>query len=141
MKVKKTSSFGLRMGIHTGPVYRIADINANFDVAGGGINLAQRVMDCGDAGHVLLSETVASMLQQLSTWNHSIQDLGQVEGKHGILIHIFNLFNDEFGNPHKPTRLCPKPSVPAKQPNLFDPWTPVIPPILCWKVGIACEAC
>ena len=74
----------LRMGIHTGPVYRVADINANRNVAGGGINIAQRVMDCGDAGHILVSATVAEMLSQVSTWSSALHDLGETEVKHGL---------------------------------------------------------
>ena len=84
----------LRMGIHTGPVYRVADINANRNVAGGGINLAQRVMDCGDAGHILLSATEAEVLSQVSAWCPMLHDLGEVEVKHGVHIHLYNLDTD-----------------------------------------------
>ena len=73
----------LRMGIHTGPVYRVEDINAARNVAGGGINIAQRVMDCGDAGHILISNTVADVLDQLSKWKPALHDLGEAEVKHG----------------------------------------------------------
>ena len=96
----------LRMGIHAGPVYRVADINANRNVAGGGINMAQRVMDCGDAGHVLISKELADVLAQLSTWkNVTLQDLGEAEVKHGVHIHIFNLYADDAGNPERPHKL------------------------------------
>ncbi len=78
----------LRMGIHTGPVYRIADINANRNVAGGGINIAQRVMDCGDAGHILASGAVADVLGQVTTWTDVLHDLGEAEVKHGLRVHI-----------------------------------------------------
>src|ERR1700740_2656452 len=74
----------LRMGIHSGPVYRVADINANRNVAGGGINIAQRVMDCGDAGHILVSSTYAEVLRQVSSWCAMLQDLGEAEVKHGV---------------------------------------------------------
>jgi class 3 adenylate cyclase len=74
----------LRMGIHTGPVYRVADINANRNVAGGGINIAQRVMDCGDAGHILVSSAEAEVLGQVSAWCSMLHDLGEVEVKHGV---------------------------------------------------------
>jgi class 3 adenylate cyclase/TolB-like protein len=87
----------LRMGIHTGPVYRVADINANRNVAGGGINIAQRVMDCGDAGHILVSSAEAEILGQLRAWSSMLHDIGEVEVKHGVRIHIYNLYADEVG--------------------------------------------
>src|SRR5207245_2874768 len=74
----------LRMGIHSGPVYRVADINANLNVAGGGINMAQRVMDCGDAGHILVSGAVAEVLRQLSVWPSLLHDLGEADRKSGV---------------------------------------------------------
>jgi class 3 adenylate cyclase/Flp pilus assembly protein TadD len=95
----------LRMGIHSGPVYRIADINANRNVAGGGINIAQRVMDCGDSGHILVSEVVADVLQQLSSWNSRLEDLGEAEVKHGVRVHLFNLHTEEAGNPEMPRKV------------------------------------
>src|SRR5208283_5397513 len=98
----------LRMGVHTGPVYRVADINAARNVAGGGINMAQRVMDCGDAGHILVSHAVADVLSQLGTWNRSLHDLGEAEVKHGVRIHIYNLFTDDAGNPALPQKLTVK---------------------------------
>jgi len=105
LALKKNPLFGLRMGIHAGPVYRVADVNANSNVAGSGINVAQRVMDCGDAGHILLSNSVADVLLQLSNWKDAVHDLGQVQVKHGVTIHIFNLFTDEIGNPQTPSRV------------------------------------
>src|SRR5262249_38373758 len=94
----------MRMGIHTGPVYRVADVNANRNVAGGGINIAQRVMDCGDAGHILTSSTHAEVLGQISSWRPMLHDLGEGEVKHGVRVHLFNLYAEEVGNrdlPHK----------------------------------------
>jgi class 3 adenylate cyclase len=102
--LRRESGIPLRMGIHTGPVYRVADINANRNVAGGGINMAQRVMDCGDAGHILVSGAVADVLGQVSTWRQALHDLGEAEVKHGIRVRIYNLYTDEVGNatlPHK----------------------------------------
>jgi tetratricopeptide (TPR) repeat protein/predicted Ser/Thr protein kinase len=93
------------MGIHTGPVYRIQDINAAGNVAGGGINIAQRVMDCGDAGHILVSSQVADVLGQVSRWASCLHDLGQAEVKHGVRIHVFNLFTPDAGNPVRPKKL------------------------------------
>src|SRR5580704_2954759 len=95
----------LRMGIHTGPVYRVADINANRNVAGGGINIAQRVMDCGDAGHILVSKAVADVLAQVSAWCSMLHDLGEVEVKHGVRIHLCNLYNDKAGNSVLPKKI------------------------------------
>ena len=95
----------LRMGIHTGPVYRVADINANRNVSGGGINMAQRVMDCGDAGHILVSKTVADVLGHLDTWSNTLQDLGEAEVKHGVRVHIYNLLAEGVGNPELPQKL------------------------------------
>ena len=95
----------LRMGLHTGPVYRMADINANNAVAGGGINIAQRVMDCGDAGHILVSKALAEVLGQLSKWQGSLTDLGEAEVKHGVQVHLFNLRVADVGNPDLPQKL------------------------------------
>ncbi len=95
----------LRMGVHSGPVYRVADINANRNVTGGGINVAQRVMDCGDAGHILVSEAVADVLRQISTWADSLHDVGETEVKHGMRVHLFNLYTGELGNPELPQKL------------------------------------
>ena len=95
----------VRMGIHTGPVYRVADINANRNVAGGGINIAQRVMDCGDGGHILASAAVAELLAEVSTWRNILHDLGEAEVKHGARIHLFNLCSEEAGNRTLPEKL------------------------------------
>ena len=104
--LKQHPAIKLRMGIHTGPVYRVADINANRNVAGGGINMAQRVMDCGDAGHILVSKVVADVLGEVSTWSNIVlHDLGEVEVKHGVRVHIYNLYTDDAGNPELPTKL------------------------------------
>jgi eukaryotic-like serine/threonine-protein kinase len=103
--MRQESSFQLRIGIHIGPVYRVADINANRNVAGGGINMAQRVMDCGDAGHILVSESVAEVLSQVSTWSSTLHDLGEVEVKHGVRVHIYNLYADDVGNQELPKKI------------------------------------
>jgi hypothetical protein len=103
--LKSHPALKLRMGLHSGLVHRIADINANMNIAGGGINMAQRVMDCGDAGHILLSQRVAEDLAQLTRWTRDLHDLGEVAVKHGTRIHIFNLYNAEIGNPANPTKL------------------------------------
>jgi eukaryotic-like serine/threonine-protein kinase len=103
--LRQESSFHLRMGINTGPVYRVADINANRNVAGGEINIAQRVMDCGDAGHILVTGTVADVLGQVSTWSSSLHDLGEMEVKHGVRVHVYNLYSNDVGNRELPQKL------------------------------------
>jgi tetratricopeptide (TPR) repeat protein len=97
----------LRMGLHTGPVFRVADVNANRNVAGGGINTAQRVMDCGDAGHILVSKSMVDVLGQLTSWGPSLHDLGEAAVKHGVRIQLFNLYTDGVGNPKVPTKIRP----------------------------------
>jgi eukaryotic-like serine/threonine-protein kinase len=104
----------LRMGIHSGPVYRVADINANRNVAGGGINIAQRVMDCGDAGHILVSREVAEVLGQLSGWRPMLHDVGEVEVKHGLRLHLHNLYTVKVGNSAVPKKLASSKSAPAE---------------------------
>ena len=89
----------MRMGVHTGPVYRLADINFNSNVAGGGINIAQRVMNCGDAGHILVSAAVADVLREVGNWNSSLHDLGEVEVKHGKRIRIAKSLRPGFRQP------------------------------------------
>lgn len=96
----------LRMGVHSGLVYHLADINTNMNVAGGGINIAQRVMDCGDTGHILVSKRVADDLGQLARWSNYLHDLGNAEVKHGLKVHVFNLFGDDFGNADAPVKFA-----------------------------------
>ena len=104
-ELKSHRSIPLRMGLHSGPVYRVADINANQNVAGEGINIAQRVMDCGDAGHILTSQSVADVLGQLSSWKDSLHDLGEAEVKHGVRVHLYNLYTEDVGNAELPGKL------------------------------------
>src|SRR5205814_3691867 len=92
----------LRMGIHSGPVYRVEDLNANANVSGGGINTAERVMDCGEAGHILVSEAVARLVEQVGEW--PLEDLGEYEAKHGKPLRVFNIYGRDFGNPARPAR-------------------------------------
>ena len=98
----------LRMGIHAGPVYRVADINASRNVAGGGINIAQRVMDCGDAGHILVSKAAADLLVEAKGWEPLLHDLGEAEVKHKQRLHLFNLWTEEEGNREQPSKLRDK---------------------------------
>src|SRR5439155_10548306 len=84
----------VRMGVHSGPVNKVADVNDRSNFAGAGINIAQRVMDCGDAGHMVLSKHVADDLSQYSHWQPYLNDLGECEVKHGLRLHIVNLCKD-----------------------------------------------
>src|SRR5438552_2105644 len=95
----------LRMGVNSGPVSGVVDVNGRANVAGAGINVAQRVMDCGDAGHILLSKRVAEDLQQFKHWRPHLYHLGECEVKHGEKIDIVNLFTAELGNSERPKRL------------------------------------
>jgi TolB-like protein/class 3 adenylate cyclase/Tfp pilus assembly protein PilF len=98
----------LRMGVHSGPVNRITDVNDKTNFAGSGINVAQRVLDCGDAGHILLSGHVAEDLAQYRHWQAWLHDLGECEVKHGLHLHLFNLYKDNLGNPQVPGKLRPR---------------------------------
>ncbi len=95
----------LRMGIHSGPVNRVTDVNDKTNIAGSGINVAQRVLDCGDAGHILLSAHIAEDLTQYRHWQRHLHDLGECEVKHGRRLHLFNLYKDNLGNPKVPEKL------------------------------------
>jgi len=95
----------LRMGVHSGPVNQVTDVNDKTNIAGSGINVAQRVLDCGDAGHILLSGHVAEDLSEYRHWQPHLHDLGECEVKHGFRLHIFNLYKENLGNPHVPQKL------------------------------------
>src|SRR5437867_6285067 len=98
-------SMQLRMGIHSGPVSRVIDVNEKTNIAGSGINVAQRVLDCGDAGHILLSAHVAEDLAEYRHWQPHLHDLGECEVKYGLHLHLFNLHKDDLGNPQVPEKL------------------------------------
>src|SRR5947207_1831640 len=95
----------LRMGVHSGPVNRVTDVNDKTNIAGSGMNVAQRVLDCGDAGHILLSKHLAEDLAQYRHWQPYLHDLGQCEVKHGLRLHIVNLYKDGLGNAALPEKL------------------------------------
>src|SRR6185369_5069733 len=101
----KHSSLPVRMGVHSGPVSAVTDLNDRVNAAGVGINIAQRVMDCGDTGHILLSRRVAEDLQQYSRWRPYLHDLGEVEVKHGERVHVFNFYTDDAGNSDLPKKV------------------------------------
>src|SRR5437764_832058 len=95
----------LRMGVHSGPVNQVTDVNDKTNIAGPGLNVAQRVMDCGDAGHILLSGHIAEDLTQYRHWQPYLHDLGECQVKHGLRLHLVNLYKDNLGNPHLPDKL------------------------------------
>jgi len=103
--LKTHPNLPLRMGVHSGPVTAITDVNDTTSVAGAGINMAQRVMDCGDAGHILLSRHVAEDLEQYAHWKPHLHDVGECEVKHGVRVHLVNLYTDELGNRAPPEKL------------------------------------
>ncbi len=107
----------VRMGIHSGPVNQVADVNERANIAGAGINIAQRVMNCGDAGHILLSKHVAEDLQHYSEWRPYLHDIGQCEAKHGEVISIVNLYTSELGNPESPRLKRPQSEVRRRRRN------------------------
>ena len=103
-RLKAHPELSVRMGIHSGPVNEVADVNERANITGAGINVAQRVMDCGDAGHILLSKHVADDLEQYPRWRPHLHDLGECEVKHGVRVHVFNLYTDGVGNPEVPEK-------------------------------------
>src|SRR6266550_1659629 len=101
---KEKPQLRLRMGIHSGPVNEVVDLNEQANIAGAGINIAQRVMDCGDAGHILVSKRVADDLEHYSQWRSLLHELGECEVRHGLRISLLNLYGDEAGNPELPEK-------------------------------------
>src|SRR5437660_2560944 len=104
-ELKKHPELRVRMGIHSGPVNEVTDLNEQANIAGAGINIAQRIMDCGDAGHILLSKRVADDLEQYPRWRSLLHDLGECEVKHGLQIRVANFYGDEIGNSQLPRKL------------------------------------
>lgn len=116
--LKEHPEIRLRMGIHSGPVNAISDVNDRVNLAGAGIDTAQRVMDCGDAGHILVSKRVADDLAPHPRWNRYLHDLGECEVKHGRRVSLFNFYSESFGNPEPPQKIkC----APAKTARRFLP--------------------
>src|SRR3984893_1332745 len=103
--LKEHPNIQLRMGIHSGPVNQVTDVNDEVNVAGSGINVGQRLLGAGDAGHILLSKHLADDLAQYRHWQPYLQDLGECEVKHGLRLHIFNLYKEGLGNPALPEKL------------------------------------
>src|SRR5438105_7668659 len=124
--LKNYPNLRVRMGVHSGPVNEVTDLNEQANIAGAGINMAQRVMDCGDAGHILVSKRVADDLEHYSQWRSLLHELGECEVKHGLRISILNLYGDEAGNPELPEkfRKAKAPVVAARGEEL---WVAVLP--------------
>src|SRR6202022_1744658 len=103
-RLKAHPELRVRMGIHSGPVNEVADVNERANITGAGINIAQRVMDCGDAGHILLSKHVADDLEQYPQWRPHLHDLGECEVKHGEVISVVNLYTEDAGISQPPQK-------------------------------------
>jgi TolB-like protein/class 3 adenylate cyclase/Tfp pilus assembly protein PilF len=104
--LKSRPDLRVRMGVHSGPVSAVTDVNNRSNIAGGGINMAQRVMDCGDAGHILLSKRVAEDLAQYRQWQRHLHDLGECQVKHDVTVSVVNLYTDEAGNAALPEKFA-----------------------------------
>src|SRR5438874_12977968 len=102
--LKEHPRLELRMGVHSGPVSGVIDVNRHANLAGAGLNIAQRVMDCGDVGHILLSKHVAEDLEEYEQWRPLLHDLGTCEVKHGMRVNVTNLYSEEVGNPNLPSK-------------------------------------
>jgi adenylate cyclase len=125
-------SLPVRMGIHSGPIHHVKDANGRENIAGVGINIAQRVMDCGDAGHILVSKRVADDLAQQRRWQPYIHELGDVEVKHGVVVSLVNLYAETIGNPAPPSRLGKtRASLPGSQVGTRKTLSP-----LAWAIFI-----
>ena len=128
--LRKHPEIPVRMGIHSGPVSEVTDVSGRTNLAGAGINMAQRVMDCGDAGHILLSQHVADDLVQSRQWAPRLRDLGECEVKHGVRLHLVNLYAEPLGNPEVPEKFrqiaasAPMPS-PVVKPKRM-PWHEIV---------------
>jgi TolB-like protein/class 3 adenylate cyclase/Tfp pilus assembly protein PilF len=115
--LKARPDLRVRMGVHSGPVSAVTDVNNRSNVAGGGINMAQRVMDCGDAGHILLSKRVAEDLAQYRQWQANLHDLGECQVKHDVMVSVVNLYTDDAGNSTIPARFLREPVAAAHAPQ------------------------
>jgi TolB-like protein/Tfp pilus assembly protein PilF len=122
------------MGIHSGPVNAITDLNEQANIAGAGINIAQRVMDCGDAGHILLSKHVAEDLEHYPRWKPYLHDLGQCEVKHGLRVSVVNFYTDEVGNPALPEKFK------TARPTITEPQPKRTKPVFALAIGIGALA-
>ena len=134
------SQFQVRMGVHSGPVNRVIDVNDKTNIAGSGINMAQRVLDCGDAGHILLSAHIAEDLVHYRHWQPYLHDIGECEVKHGKRLHLFSLYKDNLGNRQVPEKLKgqkrPATGSRVASSNSVRPAGPglhLLAPYSCWQ--------
>ncbi len=135
--LKSHPELPVRMGIHSGPVNEVTDLNEQANIAGVGINMAQRVMDCGDAGHILLSKRVADDLEQYPQWRSRLQSLGECEVKHGVRLSLVNLYTDKAGNPQTPARFSAATTdskLVGKQLTIFQKTLIVLGLLVCLAV-------
>src|SRR5437899_2322617 len=133
-------SLPVRMGIHSGPVHHMKDANARENTAGIGINIAQRVMDCGDAGHILVSKRVADDLAQYRRWQPYLHELGDFEVKHGVVVSVVNLYADVVGNPVPPAKFKQITAADAPAPTTKSPrlqWNQAVIALLLLAILIA----
>ena len=135
LALKEHPDIRLRMGANTGPAFRRRGINGLINLSGDGINIAQRVMDCGDAGHILVSKTLADFLRHLKDWTNYFHDLGPCEVKHGEIVHLYNVFSSDFGNEVMPEKVRlhqtrAKNDLPSPRP---EPSTSAVTGL--WRVG------
>src|SRR5215472_11448816 len=128
--LKEHPKLRVRMGIHSGPVNEVTDVNQRANIAGAGINIAQRVMDCGDAGHILLSKHVAEDLKHFPRWQPYLHELGECGVKHGARVSLVNFYTDEVGNPMLPEKLK------AAQPVVAQVQTRRAKPLAAIAIGI-----
>src|SRR5215472_4797839 len=129
-ELKKHPDLRVRMGIHSGPVNAITDLNEHANIAGAGVNIAQRVMDCGDAGHILLSKHVAEDLEHYPRWQPYLHELGECEVKHGVRVSVVNFYTDEVGNAALPDKFK------AAQPVVAQARTGRAKPFATVAIGI-----
>jgi TolB-like protein/Flp pilus assembly protein TadD len=138
--LQKHPELPVRMGIHSGPVSEVTDVSGRTNIAGAGINMAQRVMDCGDAGHILLSQRVADDLVHSRQWASRLRDLGECEVKHGVRLHLVNLYAEPLGNaaaPQKFQQAKPKPAAEKPAPRKNVGWIAALVLIAVLAAGAA----
>jgi TolB-like protein len=136
-ELKEHPKLRVRMGIHSGPVNEVTDLNEQANIAGAGINIAQRVMDCGDAGHILLSRHVAEDLEQYRQWQPYLHELGECEVKHGVRMSAVNLYTDEVGNSEVPEKFKPARAGAAKaSPKSVIPKRALIGALILILIGV-----
>jgi adenylate cyclase len=139
--LKNYPELRVRMGIHSGLVNQVTDLNEQANVAGAGINMAQRVMDCGDAGHILLSRHVAEDLEHHPRWQPYLHPLGECEVKHGAVISVVNFYQDELGNPAVPQKFASKLDLGATKPIAPRPGVCLRRWVLGVLIGTAIVVC